>query len=97
MPDIKNYIININSFKVLILNKHLPASDSTKKIALNILILTQDFNETAAELNNLFACDYVVADGSIPLWKCAKLKKEFQQLHLRFYSVAQDGAFILKL
>ena len=68
-----------------------------KKIKLDVLILSSGINATAAEINNLFDCTYIIADSSIPLSKSLKWKKEFEQLHLRFYSTAQDGAVILKL
>ena len=68
-----------------------------EKIGLTILILSRNTIQTPQEINNLFKCDYIIADSSIPAWKSTKWKKEFEQLHLRFYSVAQDGAFTVNL
>ncbi|MEP6466540.1 MAG: ComEC/Rec2 family competence protein [Parafilimonas sp.] len=97
LPNINNYILQVNTSKILIIDKNFAVQKTNAKIAVNILILTHDFNKTPAEISNIFNCDYVVADSSIPLWKSVKWKKEFEQLHLRFFSVAQQGAFILKL
>ncbi|MEP6682936.1 MAG: ComEC/Rec2 family competence protein [Parafilimonas sp.] len=97
LPYINNYILQINASKILILDKNFYAEKPKEKIAVNVLILSHNFNKTPEEISNIFNCDYVVADSSIPPWKCAKWKKEFQQLHLRFFSVAQQGAFTLKL
>ena len=97
LPVMENYILNINSSKILILNNAAFVHHPKEKIALNVLILSHNINQTPAELNDLFQCNYIIADSSIPAWKSAKWKKEFEQLHLRFYSVAQDGAFTLNL
>jgi len=82
---------------MLLLKKTLPVCQAKEKIALKILILSGNTIQTPEEIDNLFKCDYIVADGSIPSWKAIKWKKEFEQLHLRFYSVARDGAFTINL
>ena len=97
LPAVANYILDINSAKVLLLDDNRYTGKPAKKIKLDVLILSHSANQTPAELNDLFDCRYIIADGSIPLWKAAKWKKEFEQLHLRFYSVAHSGAFTLKL
>lgn len=97
LPAMENYILKINTSKILILNQPAFIPKSKEKITVNILILSHNINQTPAEINNLFNCNYIIADSSIPAWKSAKWKKEFEQLHLRFYSVAQDGAFTLNL
>ncbi|HEY2727920.1 MAG TPA: ComEC/Rec2 family competence protein, partial [Parafilimonas sp.] len=97
LPYINNYILKVNSSKILIIDGSFSAQNIKEKIPVNILILTNDFNKTPGELNNMFNCNYIIADSSIPEWQSAKWKKEFEQLHLRFFSVAQQGAFTLKL
>ena len=68
-----------------------------EKIAVDVLILSDNVNQSPAELNNFFKCDYIVANSTIPAWKSAKWKKEFEQLHLRFYSVAQQWCLHFKI
>jgi len=97
LPNIENRILSINSSRMLLLKKTLPVCQAKEKIALKILILSGNTIQTPEEIDNLFKCDYIVADGSIPSWKAIKWKKEFEQLHLRFYSVARDGAFTINL
>jgi competence protein ComEC len=97
LPDITNCIITVNSSKILMLTRSFHAKNPKEKIKLNVLILSQNIAQSPSELNNIFQCDYVIADGSVPTWRSVKWKKEFEQLHLRFHSVAQDGAFTLKL
>ena len=97
LPPVENFILRVNNSKILLLGKNKFNHTTNKKIPLNILVLTKNSYQTPAEINQLFQCDYVVADGSVPAWKSVKWKKEFEQLHLRFFSVAQEGAFTLKL
>jgi competence protein ComEC len=97
LPDITNCVITVNSCKILMLTRSFHTLSPKEKIKLNVLILSQNIVQSPSELNDIFQCDYVIADSSVPIWRSAKWKKEFEQLHLRFHSVAQDGAFTLKL
>jgi len=97
LPYVNNFILNINSSKILILDEPFVSRTLTQKIVVNILILSKKIKQSPAELSDLFKCDFIVADSSVPIWQSAKWKKEFEQLHLRFFSVAQQGAFTLKL
>lgn len=97
LPDVKNCILQINSSKVLILDKIYFNQNITGKVKLDVLILSRNFNETPEQINDLFDCRYIIADSSIPQWKLAKWKKEFEELHLPFYSVDQYGAAVIKL
>jgi competence protein ComEC len=96
LPCINNYIIKADTLKILMLDDVNLTASTKNKIKLDVLILSQNFKQSPKELNNLFDCNYIVADASVPSWKSVKWKKDFEQLHLRFYSVAQQGAFTLK-
>jgi competence protein ComEC len=96
VPDTKDYILRLDTLKILMLDDINLTPYPKNKIRLDALILSQNIKQTPEELNSIFDCRYIVADASVPLWKSAKWKKDFEQLHLRFYSVAQQGAFILK-
>ncbi len=95
-PRLNNYIIKADTLKILMLDDINLAASAKNKIKLDVLILSENCNQSPEELNNLFDCNYIVADASVPSWKSAKWKKDFEQLHLRFYSVSQQGAFSLK-
>jgi competence protein ComEC len=97
LPNIENYILTAGNAKILLLGKPVFISKPVNKIPLNLLILTGKADHDPRSISNLFECNIIVADATIPEWKAIKLKKEFEQLHLRFYSVAQQGAFTLKL
>jgi competence protein ComEC len=95
LPCMNNYIINADTLKILLLDDISLHPYSRNKIKVNVLMLSKNCKQTAAELSKIFDCNNFVADASVPSWKSVKWKKDFEQLHLRFYSVAQQGAFTL--
>ena len=96
LPDISNFIIQLNTLNVLALSGPAPEGKPHKKIDVDVIILSNNSTVMPAQLHRLFNCKYIVVDSSVPAWKFSKWKKEFEQLHLRFYSVPEQGAFILK-
>jgi competence protein ComEC len=46
-------------------------------------------------LASVFNCRQYVFDASNSLWKIGQWQKECEELHLRSYSVAEKGAFVL--
>jgi competence protein ComEC len=97
LPCIENRVITVHSKKILMLGNCRIPFYPAKKISLQVLILTKNTSLAPAEISKIFNCDYIVADGSVPEWKSRQWKKQFEQLHLRFFSTAQNGAFTLKL
>lgn len=97
LPCIENRILDFHSKKILLLGNCRMPFYPPKKIPLHVLILSENTMLNPEEISKIFECNYVVADGSVPAWKSRKLKKQFEQLHLRFFSTAQDGAFTLKM
>lgn len=97
LPCIENRVLNIHSKNILLLGNCSKLNFPDKKIPLHVLILTKNTVLTPLEISKIFNCGYIVADGSVPVWKSQQWKKQFEQLHLRFFSTAQDGAFTLKL
>jgi len=49
------------------------------------------------QLQNAFDFRQLVFDSSNSLWKIERWKKDCDNLHLRFYSVPEQGAFAMNL
>ncbi|RXK83544.1 ComEC/Rec2 family competence protein [Filimonas effusa] len=64
---------------------------------VDILLLTGPPEMPLTRLCALFPGAQLVFDGSNPLWKIEKWKKQCDSLHLRFHSVATSGAFVMEL
>lgn len=96
LPDISGFIIQLNDINVFLHAGRVPETTPHEKINVDVIILSNNSTVVPAHLARLFNCKYIVADSSVPAWKFSKWKKEFERLHLRFYSVPEQGAFILK-
>jgi competence protein ComEC len=97
LPNIQNIIMTFGTKKILILNRSVHTSFLPGKIPVDIIILSGNAKISIAELQKIFDCKQVVADSRNPSRKCLQWKKDCEQLHLRFHSVTQDGAFALKM
>lgn len=97
LPQFNNTILNYNNKKVLLLNQPIAKSNTSKKIPVDIIILCGKINNSITELNFIFNCKTYIAASNMPVWKSMQWKKDCEQLHLRFNSVALQGAAVIKL
>jgi competence protein ComEC len=64
---------------------------------VDYIIISKNPRLYITELSKIFNCSQFIFDGSNSLWKIVKWKKDCEQLHLRCYSVPEQGAFIVDL
>ncbi|CAN5266857.1 hypothetical protein BH20BAC1_BH20BAC1_16860 [soil metagenome] len=64
------------------------------KIKIDYLVISGNPRLYMQDLLKTFDPAIIIFDGSNPLWKIEKWKKDCERLHLRFYSVPEQGAFI---
>lgn len=64
-------------------------------VLADIVILSHNYRGKLSEFANESRCRLVVADATNNLWKIQEWKKQAEQLHLRFHSVPEQGAFLL--
>jgi competence protein ComEC len=64
------------------------------KIKIDYLVISGNPRLYMQDLLKTFDPAIIIFDGSNPLWKVEKWKKDCERLHLRFYSVPEQGAFI---
>ena len=94
---VTNACLNINHTKILLLNDVLNIPAATAKIPVDIIIISKKPKFTMADINNAFTFKQLVFDSSNPMWKIRGWKKDCDSLHLRFYSVPEQGAFEMDL
>ena len=82
-------------------NKRILTIDSTllydslaKKINVDYIIISKNPKLYINKLAAVFNCGLYIFDASNPLWKIDKWKKDCEDLHLRFHSVPEQGAFV---
>lgn len=83
--------------KILLIDSAKQYVPLLQKIALDYIILSKNAHLKIKELTNVFDCKKYIFDSSNSLWKIEQWKKECEELHLQFYSVSEQGAFVINL
>lgn len=83
--------------KILLIHTPIVFHPAAVKINVDYIIISNNPGLSIPQLATVFNCNQFIFDGSNSLWKIAKWKKECEQLHLRCYSVPEQGAFVLDL
>jgi competence protein ComEC len=85
-------------------NKRLMVLDSAvcfkpigDKIDVDVLVISKNIRVSINELVCSIKPKLIVFDASNSLWKISKWKKECEALNLRFFSIKEQGAFVMNL
>lgn len=89
--------ITVAGKTLVLLSGPLPTTPPHNRIRADILVLSHNPRVYISELTGYFDIGLLVADSSNPLWKTGLWKKDCENLHLRFHSTAQQGAFVMDL
>ncbi len=90
----QNNFFQINSKRFLLIDKSI-SFISEKMINIDYIILSNNSKINISQLLTTFNCKYFIFDASNSLWKIEQWKKECEALHLQYYSVPDNGAFVL--
>jgi competence protein ComEC len=85
----------LGSKKIILLDRPLQLEASQSKMDVDIIILSKSPKLFIAQLASVFNCRQYVFDASNSLWKIGQWQKECEELHLRSYSVSDNGAFVM--
>ncbi|MDQ2862791.1 MAG: ComEC family competence protein [Bacteroidota bacterium] len=83
--------------KIAIIDTAIIYQPSAKKINVDYIIISKNPKLYISSLVAVFNCSVYIFDSSNPMWKIDKWKKDCEDLHLRFHSVPEQGAFITDL
>ena len=92
-----NLFYQFENKKILLIDKPIVFEHAQQKINVDYIIISKNPKLYIPQLAKVFNCSQFIFDGSNSLWKIAKWKKDCEQLHLRCYSVPEQGAFIVDL
>jgi len=92
-----NSIYQFGNKKILLIDKPIVFEQDGQKINVDYIIISKNPKLYIPQLAKVFGCNQLIFDGSNSLWKIAKWKKDCEQLHLPYYSVPEQGAFITDL
>lgn len=83
--------------RIIVIDSLLSFAPLTNRINADYVIISKNPKIKIANINQAFDCKMIIFDGSNPLWKIVQWKKECKDLHLRFHSVSEQGAFVTDL
>lgn len=83
--------------RILMIDSAVAYKPLAKKINVDYIIISKNPKLFIPALAAVFDCSIYIFDASNPLWKIEKWKKDCEELHLRFHSVPEQGAFITDL
>jgi competence protein ComEC len=95
--DFYQNLISSNHKTILLIDKPFCNRSNLPRIKVDLLIITQNPDILIGQLAQQFDSDQYIFDASNPLWKINKWKKECENLHLRHYSIPEQGAFMMEL
>ena len=99
--DLSNFFFKKNNFcrfyntTFLIADSSVNFDSSAPKINIDYVIVSKNPKFKIADLIQNFNCNNYIFDASNSQWKIEKWKKECEELHLHFHSVAEQGAFVI--
>jgi len=64
---------------------------------LNIILISKNPKLHIPQLASVFNCKTIVFDASNSLWKIDRWKEDCDKLNLQYYSVPDNGAYVLDL
>ncbi len=92
-----NYFYQFHNKRILLINESIIFQPAAQKINVDYIIVSKNPKLYIPQLAQTFNCGLYIFDGSNSLWKIAKWKKDCEQLHLRCFSVPEQGAFVMDL
>ena len=72
-------------------------SDSLSyKIPLDFMLVYGKMRQSLSLLLNMYNFDYLIIDGSVPSYLASKLIEESEKLGIKYHSIREKGAFLIK-
>lgn len=93
----QNNFVGFYSKRILLIDSAIDYKPLAKKIKVDYIIISKNPKLFISNLAKVFECRVYIFDASTPLWKIEKWKKDCEELHLRFHSVPEQGAFVTDL
>ena len=93
----KNDFYQFYGKRILFIDSAIVYKSLAEKINVDYIVVSRNPKLFMANLAGVFNCGMYIFDASNPLWKIEKWKKDCEELHLRFHSVPEQGAFVTDL
>lgn len=95
--SLQSNLFNSANKNIIIINQKISSFIPEERIKIDVIIITHNPKVYIPQLAKVFDCKQVVFDASNPMWKINQWKKACDSLHLRHYSIPEQGAFEMEL
>ena len=93
----KTNFYQFNTKKIMLIDKPVAFDSLTTKINVDIILISKNPKLHIPQLASVFNCKTIVFDASNSLWKIDQWKEDCDKLNLQYYSVPDNGAYVLDL
>lgn len=69
----------------------------SKPISVDLLIVSGKTELDLEDLTRVIKFDYLIVDASVPFWKQKNIAEQAERLHLKYFNVSEQGAFVKNL
>ncbi|MEO8415128.1 MAG: ComEC/Rec2 family competence protein [Ginsengibacter sp.] len=83
--------------RILLIDSAITYEQPASKVDVDYILVSKNPKLFIPNLAKVFNCSLYIFDASNPMWKIDKWKKDCEELHLRFHSVPEQGAFVTDL
>jgi competence protein ComEC len=90
-------ILKLGSKKMILIDEAVVFVPTSKKVFVDIIVISKNPSITFRNLSMVFACKLWVFDSSNSLNRVRRWKKECEQLGLSYYDVVDKGAFVMNM
>ncbi len=92
-----NRVINFCGKRILLFSQPGIEGPQVLRVKVDVVVVSKNPHLSMHTIAQTFDCSEIVFDSSNPAWKTEQWKKECKDLHLRFHSVPDQGAFEMDL
>jgi competence protein ComEC len=93
----KNNFYQFNDKRILLIDEATMFDSLANKINVDIIIISKNPKLYIPQLASIFNCKTYIFDASNSLWKIDRWKQDCDKLNLHYYSVPDNGAYVLDL
>ncbi len=92
-----NHFLKFFDKTILLIDSAISYTVPQQKMNIDYIIISKNPKLFIPKLAAVFNVGVYIFDASNPMWKIEKWKKDCEELHLRFHSVPEQGAFVKDL
>ena len=95
--NFNKHVFRLRNNRMMIINRAVYFKPIEHKINIDVLVISKNIRISMKEILSTIEPKLIVFDASNSLWKISKWKKECEALNLRFFSIKDQGAFVMNL